>query len=171
MRGLWESRGELRRNSNPKLLIYLLLEITDTHETSASTRTRSGALERIPNNKTMIDGQPGPLDYQIPTLIDEGPKYFMGAKTVYNRNPLLTGTGPGDYNPEKPTKKLSYSISGRSKDPTDLQMPGPGHYEDPKTKFIPGAGLGKSPRCKSKFSLSLSWFFRATSRFLHNDNE
>ena len=103
--------------------------------------------------KSLSDNQPGPADYQIPTLIDEGPKHFIGSKTMYNRNPLLTTTGPGDYNPEKPCKKLSYSLSGRSKPPTDLGMPGPGQYEaDPKNKFIPGAGLGKSSRCKGRDS-------------------
>ena len=97
----------------------------------------------------MIDGLPGPLEYKIPSLIDEGPKYFMGVKTIYNKNPLLTETGPGDYNPIKPEKKLSYTISGKWKDPTDLKMPGPGYYDnDKKSKFVPGAGLGKSPRGK-----------------------
>lgn len=95
----------------------------------------------------MVDGHPGPLDYKIPSLIDEGPKYFMGNKTVYNRNPLLTETGPGDYNPAKPEKKLSYTILGKSKDPSNLNMPGPGQYDNEKNpKFVPGAGLGKSPR-------------------------
>ena len=111
---------------------------------------RNGHLERMINNKSLVDGQPGPLDYKIGSLIDEGPKYFMGNKTVYNRNPLLTETGPGDYNPHKSFKKLSYTMPGKSKDPSDLNMPGPGYYEDPKTKFIPGAGLGKSPRSKGK---------------------
>jgi len=112
---------------------------------------RSGVLEKTINNKSLADGNPGPLDYKIGTLIDEGPKYFMGTKTVFNRNPLLTETGPGDYNPNKSYKKLSYTILGRSRDPTNLNMPGPGHYEDPKTKFIQGAGLGKSPRAKGIF--------------------
>ena len=103
------------------------------------------------NSKNLVDGNPGPLDYKIASLIDEGPKYVMGNKTVYNRNPLLTETGPGDYDPNKSFKKLSYTILGRSKDPSDLKMPGPGYYEtDVKPKFVVGAGLGKSPRSKGK---------------------
>ena len=70
---------------------------------------------------------------------------------MYNKNPLLTDTGPADYNPEKPSKKLSYSLAGKSRKPVDLGLPGPGQYEaDKKAKFIPGAGLGKSPRSKGK---------------------
>lgn len=102
--------------------------------------------------KTLSDGAPGPLDYKIPSLIDEGPKYGMGNRTVYDRNPLLTETGPGDYNPEKPKSSLAFSLTGRSKNPTDLGLPGPGQYEAPETKFIPGAGLGKSPRGKGKLN-------------------
>lgn len=106
--------------------------------------------------KKLSDGQPGPLDYKIPSLIDEGPKYHMGFKTMYNRNPLLTGTGPGDYNPEKPKSTLAYTLTGRSKNPTDLGMPGPGQYDNENNpKFIPGAGLGKSPRSRGKQNYSL----------------
>ena len=66
-------------------------------------------------------------------------------------NPLLTTTGPGDYDPEKPQTSLSYSIPAKTRSPTDLGMPGPGQYDNnKKSKFIPGAGLGKSPRGKGK---------------------
>mmetsp|Transcript_13805 Transcript_13805/g.12239 ORF Transcript_13805/g.12239 Transcript_13805/m.12239 type:complete len:442 (-) Transcript_13805:37-1362(-) len=100
--------------------------------------------------KNLSDAQPGPLDYKIPSLIDEGPKFGMGSRTVYDKNPLLTTTGPGDYDPAKPQTSLSYSIPGRSKGPSDLGMPGPGQYDqDDKSKFIKGAGLGKSPRGKT----------------------
>jgi hypothetical protein len=86
------------------------------------------------------------LDYNIPSLIDEGPKYFMGNRTVYDKNPLLTNTGPGDYNPQKAYKKLAYTLTGRSKEPTDLKFPGPGQYEGDGKRSIPGAGLGKNIR-------------------------
>lgn len=100
--------------------------------------------------RNFSDNQPGPSEYDIPTFIDEGPKFGMGSKTFYNRNPLLTETGPGDYSPEKPEKKISYSIPGKSKDPQNLGMPGPGQYDHDKKNFVPGAGLGKSPRGKGK---------------------
>ena len=109
------------------------------------------SMSKAPRDKKLSDGQPGPLDYKIPSLIDEGPKYHMGSKTMYNKNSLLTGTGPADYNPEKASTKLSFSLAGRSKDPTDLGLPGPGHYDsDTKSTFIPGAGLGKNPRGEGK---------------------
>lgn len=109
------------------------------------------SIAKDPKHKTLSDNQPGPNDYKIPSLIDEGPKYGMGSKTVYNKNPLLTNTGPGDYNPEKPKTTLSYTLTGRSKGPVDLGLPGPGHYDNTKKpKFIPGAGLGKSPRSRGK---------------------
>lgn len=115
------------------------------------------SIGKEPKNKSLVDGQPGPLEYEIPTKIDEGPKFSMGSRTFYNRNPLLTGTGPGDYDADKAFKNsssvykehLSSTIAGRAKDPHDLRMPGPGQYEhESKNKFIPGAGLGKSPRGK-----------------------
>ena len=115
------------------------------------------SIGKEPRDKSLVDGHPGPLEYIIPTKVDEGPKFSMGSKTVYNRNPLLTGTGPGDYNPEGGFKNssnvykehLSATIAGKSKDPRNDGHPGPGQYDhDPKNKFIPGAGLGKSPRGK-----------------------
>lgn len=116
------------------------------------------SLSKAPKDKVLKDGQPGPLEYEIPSKIDEGPKFSIGSKTVYNRNPLLTETGPGDYDPDKAFRNtsisfkenLKVSIAGRSKDPTDLGMPGPGYYDhEKKNKFIPGAGLGKAKRAKS----------------------
>jgi hypothetical protein len=110
------------------------------------------SIAKDPKHKTLSDNQPGPNNYKIPSLIDDGPKYGMGLKTVYNKNPLLTNTGPGDYNPEKPKTTLSYTLAGRSKGPVDLGLPGPGQYDNTKqNKFIPGAGLGKSPRSRGKY--------------------
>ncbi len=107
--------------------------------------------------KSLSDNQPGPLDYKVPSLIDEGPKFGMGSKTFYNRNPLLTETGPGDYNPEKMQRKVAYSIPGKSKDPQNLGMPGPGQYDHDKKKFVPGAGLGKSPRGKGNYLFTIAY--------------
>jgi hypothetical protein len=123
------------------------------------------SLGKEPKFKSFSDGQPGPLEYQIASKVDEGPKFSMGSKTFYNRNPLLTGTGPGDYNPDNAFKNsssvykehLSATIAGRCKTPRDDGMPGPGSYDNTKTsKFIPGAGLGKSPRGKKSNKSELS---------------
>ena len=117
------------------------------------------SIGKEPKNKTYSDGQPGPLEYQIPSKVDEGPKFSMGSKTFYNRNPLLTDTGPGDYDPDGGFKKssnvykenLSATIAGRSKTPRDEGLPGPGQYDNENRRtFIPGAGLGKSPRRHKK---------------------
>jgi len=43
----------------------------------------------------------------------------MGTRTRYDRKPLATNTGPGDYNPDKANLSKSYSMVGRPKDPTD----------------------------------------------------
>jgi hypothetical protein len=106
--------------------------------------------------RTLIDNQPGPNDYTIRSLIDEGPKYGMGSKTVYNHNPLLTNTGPGDYDPEKVKTTLSYTLTGRSKNPANLGHPGPGSYDNTNNpKFVPGAGLGKNQRLKGKIQTNI----------------
>ena len=48
------------------------------------------SIGKDPKGKNLTDHQPGPLDYEIPSMIDEGPKFGMGSKTVYDKNPLLT---------------------------------------------------------------------------------
>jgi len=110
------------------------------------------SLGKDPKFKSLTDNQPGPNDYEIPSYIDDGPKFGIGAKTVYDKNPLLTKTGPGDYDPDKGQTAVSFTIPGKSKNPIDLGLPGPGQYDhESKNKFIPGAGLGKNQRGKGNF--------------------
>jgi hypothetical protein len=56
----------------------------------------------------------------------------MGLKPDINPFKNLTETGPGQYNPKKLYKKLSYSINTRPNDEltADKLTPGPGHYKD-----------------------------------------
>ena len=72
---------------------------------------------------------PSPADYNIPSRIQEGPKYNMGLKTFYDWKPLATHTGPGDYNPQKPNFSKSYTMRGKDKDARNERAPGPGSYE------------------------------------------
>jgi len=63
--------------------------------------------------KNYKNNLPSPADYNIPSWIKEGPKYHMGVKTFYDRKPLATHTGPGDYNPTKANLSHSYTMNGR----------------------------------------------------------
>lgn len=90
---------------------------------------------------------PGPGDYTMPNHTEDGPKHTLGGRTPYDKKPLATHTGPGDYNPEKANLSHSYTMGGRPNNNLDKKQPGPGNYEaeDYYVK-IKGAGLGKNVR-------------------------
>jgi len=73
----------------------------------------------------------------------------MGVKTNYDRKPLATGTGPGDYNPNKAKHGISnsYTMGGRPTGPSDKRHPGPGEYENEDYyKKIKGAKMERNVR-------------------------
>ena len=69
--------------------------------------------------------------------------------------------GPADYNPNKSTKTLMYSMSGKHESnlsPNKL-TPGPGAYSDMRTLYystLPGSKMGRDDR-RSYFLKSASY--------------
>ena len=102
-----------------------------------------------PRDKGLKGQGPSPADYSLPSHTKAGPKYHMGVKTNYDRKPLATHTGPGDYNPNKSKHGISnsYTMGARPSGPSDKRHPGPGEYEsEDYYKKIKGSKMDQNVR-------------------------
>lgn len=103
--------------------------------------------ERFPDK---ANSGPGPANYEIPSKIDEGPKFTTRVKPFVDPFKMKTDPGPGFYDPLKSEKKIQYSISKRHGPTFDKAAnPGPGAYEDERTQHyasIPGSKMGRDVR-------------------------
>lgn len=91
---------------------------------------------------------PGPGNYESSTFTSVGPKYTTRVKPKIDPLKNRTRTGPGDYTPQKPETKLSYSM-GKKLEINKKQTPGPGSYNDMRQvhyNTITGSQIGKDER-------------------------
>ncbi|CDW79820.1 UNKNOWN [Stylonychia lemnae] len=102
-------------------------------------------------NKTFTDTIPGPGNYQTPTKLGEGPKYFIGQKLESKRALILPS--PDNYNPrfdtiQKRTGNYTVGRAQRISPEKKNNVPGPGQYlnQDSLTSFnvSPKYGFGSS---------------------------
>ena len=134
--------------------------MTMTKSQTASWGFGTSSRPRI--NQTSIS--PGPNIYDIPSKLNEGPKYGMGLRTIditntkrdYIPGPGKYDTSTADYLNSKMKAEPSFSMgTGQRADLANIKevskMPGPGNYDgthDTK-KNAPHYGFGTSNRDNS----------------------